>query len=67
MRSRAAHASGRRGAALLLATLLASGCATVPPTYSEHELEERCVRAGGWWRPDPLMGGYCEFISQGAM
>ena len=41
---------------------LASGCSSVPipPPYTQEELQQRCERVGGWWRPDNLMGGYCE-------
>lgn len=62
-----ASACGRiaRALALALSIALASGCASIPPTYTQQELEQRCVRAGGWWRPDQLIGGLCEFQSPG--
>ena len=39
------------------------GCAgaPIPPTYTPAEMAERCSRTGGWWRPDSLMGGFCEY------
>ncbi len=51
---------------LIVAALLA-GCATVPPspTYSQDELRVICERNGGWWHPDGLIGGYCEYQSDG--
>jgi len=49
---------------LAIAVAIAAGCAgAVAPT--PEELQERCVRDGGWWRPDALFGGYCEFQSPG--
>ena len=53
-------------AALLLAVLLA-GCGSVAfgPAYSEEELAQTCVRRGGWWHPDELRGGFCEFEAPG--
>jgi len=59
-----------RGAAAgaLLRNALAA-CATgppVPPAYTQEELAERCVRAGGWWHgvePDSLFSGFCEYQS----
>jgi hypothetical protein len=45
---------------------LASGCAVaIPPTYTQAELAQRCQRTGGWWHPDDLMGGNCEYEGQG--
>ena len=45
-----------------IALALASGCSSmpIPPTYTQEELQQRCERGGGWWRPDNLMGGLCE-------
>ena len=40
------------------------GCATgapIPPTYTQAELKAICDRQRGWWRPDELIGGYCDF------
>ena len=52
-------------AGLLLATALIveTGCATtpIPPTYTQDDLRAICERQRGWWRPDDLMGGYCEY------
>jgi hypothetical protein len=55
-------------AALLLAVLLA-GCGPVAfgSAYSEEELARTCVQRGGWWRPDGLRGGFCEFEAPGFM
>ena len=40
-----------------------AGCAGSPnaPTYTQAELAERCWRTNGWWRPDNLVGGFCEY------
>jgi hypothetical protein len=47
---------------LLLSGLLPAGCMTtpIPPTYTPEELQARCVRTGGWWRPN-ILDGYCEY------
>jgi hypothetical protein len=41
------------------------GCATgsspLPPAYTQDELKAACDRQRGWWRPDELRGGYCDF------
>ncbi len=48
------------------AFLLAAGCGgVIAPPYTDSELQQRCARDGGWWRPDELRGGFCEFQSQG--
>ena len=41
--------------------LLVSGCAGAvsPPFDPASDLQQRCERAGHWWRPD-IAGGYCE-------
>jgi hypothetical protein len=55
-----------RAFALAMALGLASGCAgTIPPTYTQVELAQRCQRTGGWWHPEVLMSGYCEYQAQG--
>ena len=40
-------------------------CATlttpIPPTYTQDELKAMCQRHTGYWRPDGLAGGFCEF------
>ena len=40
-------------------------CATlttpIPPTYTQDELKAMCRRHTGYWRPDGLAGGFCEF------
>jgi hypothetical protein len=52
--------------ALLLAAALAGcGSAVFGPAYTQEELAEYCVLRGGWWRPDELMGGHCEFEAAG--
>ena len=35
--------------------------APIPPTYTQADLKVRCDRQRGWWRPDELMSGYCDF------
>jgi hypothetical protein len=47
---------------LLVAAILA-GCSSVaiPPTYTQGDLKAECDRHRGWWRPDDLRGGYCDF------
>jgi hypothetical protein len=50
----------------LLATLLAGcGGVLIPPAYTQHDLKAICERHGGWWHPDGLVGGYCEYQSDG--
>jgi len=58
----------RGGAAFPLDRLLA-GCGPVAfePAYSEEELARIGARRGGWWRPDELRGGFCEFEAAGFM
>jgi hypothetical protein len=36
----------------------------IPPTYTQDELKAICERHGGWWHPDDLVGGYCEYDSE---
>lgn len=47
---------------MLAALILLAGCTStpIPPTYTQDELRAICIRDGGWWHPDPLLGGYCE-------
>ena len=54
--------------ALLLSALAVAaclgGCATgslIPPAYTQAELKAECDQHRGWWRPDELRGGYCDF------
>jgi hypothetical protein len=50
--------------ALGLVTVALIACtpaAPIPPTYTQDDLKARCDRQRGWWRPDELMGGYCDF------
>ena len=51
----------------LLLVLLLAGCGSVAfgPAYTEEEQAQYCALRGGWWRPDALFGGYCEFESAG--
>ena len=52
-------------ATLLAVTLsLAVGCAG-PFSSVETTGAERCERTGGWWRPDDLLGGFCEYQGTG--
>ena len=31
----------------------------------EVNLAHRCEHSGGWWHPDELFGGYCEYQGTG--
>jgi len=57
----------RSGAALVVAVSVLAGCGgvPVPPTYTQDELKAICERHGGWWHPDGLIGGYCEYQTDG--
>ena len=48
---------------LVSMVVLLAGCSSVaiPPTYTQAELKAECDRRRGWWRPDDLIGGYCDF------
>jgi hypothetical protein len=52
-----------RAAALLFLMAILPGCsgAAVPPAYTQDELKAECDRRRGYWRPDDLRGGYCDF------
>lgn len=52
-----------RTTVVLVAVAILAGCSSVPipPTYTQDELKAICERHGGWWRPDDLMGGFCEY------
>lgn len=54
-------------ALFVVAVTILTGCSSVPipPTYSQDELKAMCERHGGWWHPDGLPGGYCEYQSDG--
>jgi len=39
----------------------ASGAPPVSPAYTQDELKAACDQQRGWWRPDDLRGGYCDF------
>jgi len=69
MRGQAMTTRGiRRAVAVAMLTAagvgLFGGCSTapIPPTYTDAELKDMCLRKGGWWRGD-LIAGYCEFQS----
>jgi hypothetical protein len=51
---------------IAVALTLLTGCSRVPlpPTYTQDELRSICERQGGWWHPDDLIGGYCEYDSR---
>ena len=55
-----------RGLALAMTLALASGCAgAISSTYSPADLAQRCELTGGWWHPDELRGGFCEYQAPG--
>ena len=56
-----------RVARVVVAATLLAGCSSVPipPTYTQDELKAICERHGGWWHPDDLIGGFCEYQSDG--
>jgi len=58
----------KRVALVAVVLIILTGCRSVqiPPTYTQDELKAICERHGGWWRPDDLMGGFCEY-QQGGM
>ena len=58
----------KRVALVAVALIVLTGCGSVriPPTYTQDEIKAICERHGGWWRPDDLMGGFCEY-QQGGM
>jgi len=41
--------------------LFLAGCAAAmpPPSSASSDAQQRCERAGHWWRPS-IAGGYCE-------
>jgi hypothetical protein len=47
---------------LVLSGLLLAGCTTppIPPADTAEALQARCVRTGGWWRPN-VLEGFCEY------
>ena len=51
----------------MVSAAIVAGCTGVPipPTYTQDELRVICERYGGWWRPDGLVGGHCEYQSDG--
>jgi ferric-dicitrate binding protein FerR (iron transport regulator) len=60
---RMAEVHARLMALVLIAVSILVGCSgvPVPPTYTQEELKAECDRHRGWWRPDDLRGGYCDF------
>jgi hypothetical protein len=47
---------------MLCVAAILTGCgAALPPTYTQDELKAECDRHRGWWRPDDLRGGFCDF------
>jgi hypothetical protein len=57
-------AVGPRAAAIVFLLAILAGCsgaAVVPPAYTQDELKAECDRRRGYWRPDDLRGGYCDF------
>lgn len=59
-----------RSALVVAALALAlAGCSSVPieKAYTEDELKQRCELTGGWWHPDQLMGGLCEYQAPGGL
>jgi hypothetical protein len=56
----------RRSLAGLLVAAAVVGCGpALAPPYTEEELARVCALRGGWWRPDELRGGDCEFEAPG--
>ena len=62
---RIAEIHARLTALVLIALTILAGCSSVQvlPTYTQDELRADCDRHRGWWRPDDLRGGYCEYDS----
>ncbi len=56
-----------RAALVAVTVIILAGCSSVPipPTYTQDELKAICLRHGGSWHPDDLMGGFCEYQSDG--
>ena len=50
---------------LVAVSALGWGCAStstpIGPTYTQEELRTICERQRGWWHPDGVIGGYCEY------
>ena len=55
------------GLAGLALALILAGCGPIAfgSAYSEDELGRMCIQREGWWRPDDLRGGFCEFEAPG--
>ena len=49
--------------------LALAGCSSVPieKAFGEEQLKQRCELTGGWWHPDQLMGGFCEYQAPGGL
>jgi hypothetical protein len=56
-----------RATLVLVAVAILAGCSSVPipPTYTQDELKAICELHRGWWHPNGLVGGYCEYQSPG--
>ena len=48
-----------------LLLFLAAGCAPVARSYTEWDLEARCLVTGGRWHPAVAREGLCEYQSPG--
>jgi hypothetical protein len=62
---RIAEIHARLTALALIAVTILAGCSSAPvqPPHAQGELRAECDRHRGWWRPDDLRGGYCEYDS----
>ena len=65
VQKRIAEIHARLTALVLIAVTILAGCSSVQvlPTHTQDELRADCDRHRGWWRPDDLRGGYCEYDS----
>ena len=65
IQKRIAEIHARLTALVLIAVTILAGCSSVQvlPTHTQDELRADCDRHRGWWRPDDLRGGYCEYDS----
>ncbi len=55
--------TAKRARLVVLMGILLAGCSSVaiPHAYTQADLKAECDRRRGWWRPDGLIGGYCDF------
>jgi hypothetical protein len=51
---------------IAVALTVLAGCSGVPPrpTYTQDDLMAMCQHQGGWWHPNGLVGGHCEYDSR---